>query len=216
MGRVGSVCIVVIVSATVSAGVLTLQQRGTRLRMPWATFALAAVVLAVSIAGELSADLLGTLGRDLARLQAGEWWRAATPLVVQDGGWPGLIFNVVALVAIGALVETPFPRWVVPIAFIVTGLVGELAAYTIMPGQGFAGNSVANLGLAVLVLVAGLRSPRVPARIAGAVGMLAGAILLVAWDLHAVGVIVGALLALVLWRVPRGTADGAGSAAPPS
>jgi hypothetical protein len=95
----------------------------------------------------------------------------------------------------------------VPVVFTATGLIGELAAYTVMQGQGFAGNSVANLGLAALVLIAGLRSSRVPARIAGAIGMVAGAILLVTWDLHAVGIVLGTLFALALWRVTRTPAE---------
>jgi membrane associated rhomboid family serine protease len=192
------VCIVILVSATISAGVLSLQQRGVRLRVPFATLAIAFVVAVVSVVGELNSDVLGALGRDLGALQAGEWWRAVTPLVVQDGGWPGLIFNVLTLLAIGALAETMFPRWVVPVVFVVTGLVGELAAYTVMRGQGFAGNSVANLGIAGVVLVAALVTPRVPARVAAAIGLAAGVVLLITWDLHSVGVVVGVVLGVVL------------------
>ncbi|MEZ5189996.1 MAG: rhomboid family intramembrane serine protease [Schumannella sp.] len=198
-----TICIIVAVSAAIAAGILTLQQRGWRLRTPWATLAIAAVVLGVSVAGELDHGILNALCRDIGALRAGEWWRAFTPLLVQDGGWPGLAFNVLALVAIGALVESLLPRWVVPVGFVATGLLAELAAYTVMRGQGFAGNSVANLGLAALVLVAALRSSRVPARLAGGVGMLAGAVLLLTWDLHAAGILAGTLLALALWSVHR-------------
>jgi membrane associated rhomboid family serine protease len=199
MGRVGTISIIILVSATIASGVLTLQHRGLRLRLPIATLAVAVIVAVVSVAGELRPDVLAALGRDLPALQAGEWWRAVTPLVVQDGGWPGLIFNLVALVVIGALVEALFPRWVMPAVFVVTGLIGELAAYTIMQGQGFAGNSVANLGLAGVVLVAALRTPRVPARVAGVIGLAAGAVLVATWDLHAVGIVVGVVLGVALW-----------------
>lgn len=198
-GPVGTISIIVLVSATISAGMLTLQHRGVRVRVPVATIVIALVVAVVSVIGELNADVLAALGRDLHALQAGEWWRAVTPLVVQDGGWPGLIFNLFALVVIGALAETLLPRWVVPLVFVVTGLIGELAAYTVMQGQGFAGNSVANLGIAGVVLVAALRTPRVPARIAAVIGLAAGVVLLVTWDLHSVGIIVGVALGVVAW-----------------
>lgn len=124
---------------------------------------------------------------------------------MQDGGWPGLIFNLFALVTIGALAEALYPRWVVPVVFVLTGLIGELAAYTVMQGQGFAGNSVANLGIAGVVLVAAMRAPRVPARIAAVIGLLAGVALIVAWDLHSVGIAVGTVLGVALWlaRVAR-------------
>ena len=210
VGPLSSIVIVILISATVSAGVFTLQHRGRRLRLPVATLATALVVAGVSVIGELQPDVLALLGRDLSALQAGEWWRAVTPLLVQDGGWPGLIFNVLALVFLGALVEALFPRWVVPAVFLLTALIGELAAYTVMQGQGFAGNSVANLGLAGVVLVTALVTPRLPARSAAVIGLLAGLVLCVTWDLHSVGVVVGVALGLVLWRA------GAGRAAHPS
>jgi membrane associated rhomboid family serine protease len=197
---VGTVFIIILTSATISAGVLALQHRGARLRLPLATLVVALVVAVVSTIGEWSPGVLAALGRDLPALQSGEWWRAVTPLVVQDGGWPGLIFNLCALLAIGALAEALYPRWVVPAVFVLTGLIGELAAYTVMQGQGFAGNSVANLGLAGVVLVAALRTPRVPARVAAVIGLLAGVALIVTWDLHSVGITVGAVLGVLLRR----------------
>lgn len=69
-GRVGTICIIILVSATISAGVLTLQQRGARLRVPIATLVIALVVAVVSVAGELSSDVLAALGRDLPALPA--------------------------------------------------------------------------------------------------------------------------------------------------
>lgn len=210
----GTISIIILVSATIAAGVLTLQHRGGRLRLPIATLAIAAVVAVMSVIGELRPDVLAALGRDLPALQAGDWWRAVTPLVVQDGGWPGLIFNLVALVVIGALVEALSPRWVMPAVFVVTGLIGELAAYTIMQEQGFAGNSVANLGLAGVVLVAALRTPRVPARIAAVIGLAAGVVLLATWDLHSVGVVVGVVLGVVLWLARVGAPSGIATVPP--
>jgi membrane associated rhomboid family serine protease len=195
---VGTIAILVIVSATIAAGVLTLQFRAAKLRLPIATLVVAAVVAVVSVIGELDADVLAALGRDLPALQAGEWWRAVTPLVVQDGGWPGLIFNVLALIAIGTVAEALFRRWIVPVVFVVVGLLGELAAYTVLQHQGFAGNSVANLGVAGLVLVTAMVTPRWAARIAAVIGLAAGVVLVVTGDLHAVGIVAGAAIGVVV------------------
>jgi membrane associated rhomboid family serine protease len=203
MSAVNSVLIVAALWAAVMAGVVTLRTAGRRLRMPWATIALAAFVMVVSVIGELVPAVLSALGRDLDRLLAGEWWRAATPLAVQDGGWPGLIFNVVALVAVGAVVEAGYRRWLVPLVFMLVGLVGELAAYTLYAGQGFAGNSVANLGLAGVLVLAGLFAADVRARILAVIGLAAGVVLLVLGDLHAVGVVAGCAIGLTIQASAR-------------
>lgn len=192
-----SVVIVALLWAAIAAGMLRLRSLNRRLRLPIATFVVAGVVAMISIIGELSPAVLSALGRDTPRLLAGEWWRAVTPLVVQDGGWPGLIFNVIALLAVGWVVESSFARWFVPVVFALVGLVGELAAYTVFPGQGFAGNSVANLGLAGVLLVAALWSSDLRARLAGVLGIAAGLVLLVLLDLHSIGFIAGAAIGLV-------------------
>lgn len=198
MSVVNSVLIVVVLWAAVMSGGLVLRTRGTRLRTPIATIVLAAVVGVVSVVGELDADVLSTLGRDLPALQAGQWWRAATPLLVQDGGWPGLIFNLIALVAVGLLAESLFRRWFVPLVFVLVGLAGELAAYTVFPGQGFAGNSVANLGLAGVLLVVAVAGGDVRSRVVALVGVAAGVVLLVIGDLHSVGVLAGAAVGVTV------------------
>jgi membrane associated rhomboid family serine protease len=198
MSAVNSVLIVAALWAAIMAGIVTLRTTGRRLRMPWATIALAALVTVVSVIGELVPSVLSTLGRDVDRLLAGEWWRAVTPLVVQDGGWPGLIFNVIALVGVGAVVEARYRRWLVPLVFVLVGLVGELAAYTLYAGQGFAGNSVANLGLAGFLVLSGLFAADVRARILAVIGVAAGIVLLVLGDLHAVGIVAGCAIGLTV------------------
>jgi membrane associated rhomboid family serine protease len=200
---VSSVLIVAVLWAAAMAGFVRLRMRGLRLRLPVATFVIAVVVGAISVVGELSPSVLGALSRDRDLLLVGEWWRAVTPLVVQDGGWPGLIFNLIALVAVGGVAESLLPRWVVPVVFVLVGLVGELAAYTLYPGQGFAGNSVANLGIAGVLLVAGPFTPRWQARLAAGLGMLAGVLLVVLGDLHGVGFVAGAAIGLVVSLRPR-------------
>jgi membrane associated rhomboid family serine protease len=195
---VNSILVVVALWAAVMTGIITVRTDGLRLRMPWVTLTLAAVVAVISVIGELVSAVLAALGRDLELLLAGEWWRAATPLVVQDGGWAGLVFNVIALVAAGSIVEARYRRWVVPLVFLLVGLLGELAAYTIYAGQGFAGNSVANLGLAGVLVAGGLFGSDVRARILAVIGLAAGAVLLALGDLHAVGVVAGSAIGLTI------------------
>jgi membrane associated rhomboid family serine protease len=195
---VNSILIVAALWAAVMAGIITVRTDGRRLLMPWVTVMLAVIVTVVSVVGELIPAVLAALGRDRELLLAGEWWRAATPLVVQDGGWAGLVFNVIALVAVGSIVESRYRRWMVPLVFVLVGLVGELAAYTLYAGQGFAGNSVANLGLAGVLVVGGLFSSDVRARILAVIGLAAGTVLLALGDLHAVGMVAGSAIGLTI------------------
>lgn len=139
--------------------------------------------------------ILDVIRRDPDRLQSGEWWRLFTPLVGQDGGLSGLIFNLVILLAVGAVVENLFGWKLLLVTYGAAGILSEVAAYTIMPNQGFAGNSVANFGLIGLVCAFGVMSTNA-ARLTGALGLLGGVVLLVLWDLHGIGFAVGALIGL--------------------
>ena len=49
--------------------------------------------------------LLVVLQRDSTRFVNGEWWRLVTPLVVQDGGMTGALFNLVSLFLVGSVAE---------------------------------------------------------------------------------------------------------------
>ncbi|MFT4297012.1 MAG: hypothetical protein QM582_16540 [Micropruina sp.] len=104
------------------------------------------------------------------------------------------MFNLVALLVVGTIAETLHG------ARTLVGLVSEIAGYTVLPNQGFAGNSVADLGLTGLCLVTFLAGRRVPARVLGAVGLLAGLTLLVIANLHGVGFAVGAIAGMFLVR----------------
>lgn len=212
-----------IVTASVFAGGLVLRQRGKKLRFPWLTVVIALVTLVFSVLGELDRDILDLLRRDGYGLtQQGEWWRIVSPLVVQDGGWPGLIFNLLTLVVLGTLVESIFGARLLAVAYLAAGLISEVFAYTLLQNQGFAGNSVANMGLAGLIGIVAVTTPATPARIAGGLSVLAGAWLVFTGNLHgvgyAVGVLVGLTVVLVLWAKERATrsasrdAPGAGPA----
>lgn len=189
----------VVIGAAMGGGPV-LRARGARFRLPVATLSIAAITLAVSVWGNLDAGVLDALRRYGDRLTDGEWWRLVTPLVVQDGGWVGTVFNVVTLLVHGTFVESLY-GWRVLIAdYLVAGLVSEVFAYTLLQDQGFAGNSVAVMGLAGLLVVPYLTTPRRGTRIAGAIGLVGGIALIVTANLHGVGFAVGAVAGIVLAR----------------
>ena len=191
-----SLALSVITVATVMGTVLYLRRSGGRFRVPKATLAVAAVTLVVSVIGNFNPDVLDLLGRDRSLL-ASEWWRLVTPLFVQDGRWWGTIFNISSLIVIGLCAESLHRRSTFLVVYFLAGLVSEVFAYTLMPHQGFAGNSVANMGVAGLCLVTLCAVRVVPARILGIIGVLDGAFLIVTGNLHGVGFAVGALSGVV-------------------
>jgi membrane associated rhomboid family serine protease len=187
---------------TVMCAVLLLRERGQRLKPPWVTFVLAAITLVIGSFAVFDDALLDVLRRDAERLAAGEWWRIVSPLVGQDSGLPGLFFNVIVLVFVGGTVENLFGPWLTLGLYLGAGLVSEVAAYTILPGQGFAGNSVACFGLAGLVIVWALLADW-PIRLFGIIGTVAALVIIAMGDLHGVGLTVGALTAVVYWGVRK-------------
>ncbi len=183
-----------IVSATI--GVLVMRARGKQFRIPWVTLGIALVTMVVGVLALFDTVLLAAIARDRDALLAGEWWRIITPLFGQDGGGFGLIFNLAALLAFGTFVESIFGWRMLLVAYFSAGLVSEVAAYTLLPGQGFAGNSVATVGLVGLLAAVAAWEP-FPLRIFGGFVLLGGLVLLVLRDLHGVGFAVGALVGLV-------------------
>ncbi len=183
-----------IVSAT--TGVLVMRARGKGFRIPWVTLGIALVTMVVGVLALFDPVLLAAIARDRDALLAGEWWRIVTPLFGQDGGGFGLIFNLAALLAFGTFVEVIFGWRMLLVTYYAAGLVSEVAAYTLVPGQGFAGNSVATVGLVGLLAVVAAWEP-FPLRIFGGFVLLGGLVLLILRDLHGVGFAVGALVGLV-------------------
>lgn len=194
---------IVIVVTSAAIGIQLLRQRGDRLRPPLVTIGIAIVTFVVSVLAEFDPTLLAALARDRDALLAGEWWRMITPLFAQDGGWAGLIFNLVALLVLGSATELLLGRRMLLGTYFGAGLVSEVAAYTILQGQGFAGNSVANFGLAGLLAVVGVASSAAGPRLFGLVSLVAGALLLVFANLHGVGYAVGAVIGAIYVLVPR-------------
>ncbi|MFT3799624.1 MAG: rhomboid family intramembrane serine protease [Burkholderiaceae bacterium] len=188
----------VALAAAAGGGADVLRVAGRRLVAPVATLVLGVVTAVLSAAGNLDLGMLAAFDRDSRALAGGQWWRIITPLVVQDGGWPGTVFNLVALLGVGTVAEALYGRRVLVGVYLLAGLVSEIAAYTILPHQGFAGNSVADLGLAALCLVASAARPRTLAQAFGVIGLAAGAALIGTANLHGVGFTVGAICGVLL------------------
>lgn len=186
---------IIIVATAVGTGRL-LATTGRRPVPPVLTVWLAAITLILSALGNIQDGVLDTLARNREALLDGQVWRIVTPLFVQDGEWSGTIFNLITLVVFGVFVESLFPRRTFLLVYFTTGIASEIAAYTVLQHQGFAGNSVAVMGLAgLLALTCARRGPPVP-RIAGGIALASGILLLVTGDLHGVGFVAGAALAL--------------------
>lgn len=141
-------------------------------------------------------SILTSLERNRHELASGQIWRLVTPLFVQDGGWAGTISNLVWLVLLG-LVATAllgWRRWL--ILYFGTGVIAEVLAYTVLK-QGYAGNSIANFGVAAGLLLLALRSQRRRAVAFGVLGILGGIGLLALGNLHGGAFVVGLIISLV-------------------
>jgi membrane associated rhomboid family serine protease len=129
-------------------------------RFPPVTAAVFAVTAVTSVLGLVSPQVLAALQRTPEGLH-GDWWRSLTSLLVQDGGVLGTASNLLFLLLLGVLAERlAGPGWWL-VAYLGAGLAGELAGYAWQPRG--AGSSVANCGLAgllVVALAAGTRPPR--------------------------------------------------------
>lgn len=120
-------------------------------RVPYATAAVVAMLVAMAVLQALDHALLRELERTSAGLQ-GDWWRTVTALFVQDGGFFGTASNVAFLAVVGALAEQVLsrPRWL--IHYFGVGVFTEFVAYALQPVGG--GNSIAVCGLTGAVALA--------------------------------------------------------------
>jgi rhomboid protease GluP len=170
-------------------------------RKPWATL-VALVVVGVPSLVQLTAapGLLHALERRPDELADGKLWRLVTSLVVQDGGWPGAVFNLVGLLVVGVVAERVWGplRWTV--IWLVAGVGAQFWGLVVQPRGG--GNSVATFGLAASLAVRAVLRGDGRARLAGAVSLLAGVVLLVVGDVHGGAVVLGAAVALVFLSRP--------------
>lgn len=151
--------------------------------------------------------LLPLLMRDAVRVHAGQPWRLLTSLLVQDGGWPGFVFNLVGLLAIGTVAEWMLgrTRWV--LVAMASVIAAQWVALAWQPLG--AGNSIVNFGLAGAVCATCLldrsaRRTHLPAIAASACFVL----LLAGHDIHGVAALAGALATFALSCIMRRRSGG--------
>ena len=160
-------------------------------------FALTAVPSLVQLT--VAPALFGQLGRDRAAIVDGQVWRLATSFAVQDSGWAGLVFNLVALAFLGTVAERVWgrARWVV--VAVAAQAAGSLWGLLVQPVGG--GTSLVNFGLAgSLTAVAVLSGAGRRTWLPGAVSLAAAVVLLGLADIHGGAALTGALTAAVLLR----------------
>ena len=161
----------------------------------WVTGACALVVIGgVSLLQlTVAPGLLETLKRDADLVAQGEAWRLATAVLVQDGGWAGLISNLVFLAILGTLTERLLGRPRAAVAWLSGVAAGELTGLVWQPTG--AGNSVGNLGLAgALAVVGWSRGGRV-GRVQATAVAAGCALLLSGHDIHGAAALGGAFAA---------------------
>lgn len=175
------------------------------LRLPLATLILLLVVGVPSLLQLGYPALLTTLQRNAPMVFGGQWWRVVTSLVVQDGGIAGTVFNLVSLAFVGVIAEQILGSAAVVVLFFGGGIIAELVALFWQPIGG--GNSVANFSIAAGIAVTCLlRRPVWQVMLAAWVALGADLILLSLRDIHGVGALGGAILALLFrnrWKHER-------------
>ncbi|MFI5910652.1 rhomboid family intramembrane serine protease [Dactylosporangium sp. NPDC051541] len=171
--------------------------RGPRRHPPIATCALFAAVATFSFLQLLAAPALFTaLRRDRAAIADGQVWRLLTSTVVQDGGWPGTIFNLIALAVLGILAERLWgTRHWLALALVVQ-VLGSLWGLVVQPVG--AGTSLVDFGLAGALATTAALATRHPL---GFVALAAGLALLLLGDIHGGAALSGALFAVAAHRI---------------
>jgi hypothetical protein len=183
-------------------------------QFPVATAVVFVVTAVTSVLGLAVPGVLAALQRTPEGLH-GDWWRTLTSLLVQDGGVLGTVSNLAFLLLLGILAERLVgPGWWL-LSYLGAGLAGELAGYAWQPRG--AGNSVANCGLAGLLVVALAAGTVLPRLAPMAVLWWCGALLAGPWGrVPLLAFLAGAAavrLAPSRWAVPAGRLVAAAAAA---
>ena len=160
-------------------------------RFSVATAVVFAVTTVTSVLGLAVPGVPAALQRTPEGLH-GDWWRSLTSLLVQDGGVLGTVSNLGFLLLLGVMAERLVgPSWWL-VAYLGAGPAGELAGYAWQPRG--AGNSVANCGLAGVLVVAMAAGTRLPRPAPMAVLWWCGALLAGPWGaVPLVGLVAGAM-----------------------
>jgi hypothetical protein len=167
-------------------------------RRPAVTVAAVGLWLLVAIPSLLQFPfpaLLTALRRDPELIRHhGQVWRVLTSVVVQDGGVPGTVFNLLVLAAIALIAVEVWGPVLAPLGFLLAHLVFNTAAVFLSPDVG-AGNSGATLGLASSLAGLAVLTSSVPAVRWRTVGVLGVGLGLVGiGDAHGIAVLGGLLI----------------------
>ncbi|USQ79241.1 rhomboid family intramembrane serine protease [Ornithinimicrobium faecis] len=198
-----SVVAVVAIWVTYLTGWTVLRQSLTRLPRPrWGAVLLWCVVAVPSLVQLLWApELLEWGGRDASAIASGEWWRLATSIVLQDGGWFGTVFNL-SMLAVTLLLIGDVCRGLTCVSVFLVGgvLANVLTLWT--TGQSGAGNSMATMCLlaAMAVTVAWPRRPAREVLVPCALLVVATLSLVVTGDEHGPAVVLGLVMGAGLVR----------------
>ncbi|MGD9530275.1 rhomboid family intramembrane serine protease [Pseudonocardia sp.] len=191
------------------------QRLPVRTRRPAVALALCLVVAVPSVLGLLVPAVYEAAFRDPALVRDGQWWRLATAIVVQDGGWPGLASNLALLGFVGFVAgRVRGPGWIWAV-FVTCGVAFNAVALAWGPG---AGNSAATLALAAAVVATALRQLRDVRSVVVAAATVAVAVALVTLrDGHGVAVLLGLAVGAVgaVGAVPTGLVGRAGAGSGP-
>lgn len=133
--------------------------------------------------------------RQSSQLDAGQWWRLGTAIFLQDGGWPGTVFNLAMLAVTLSLVGAVWRGLPTVLVFLLVGVLANGLTH-LTTGQTGAGNSMATMGLlAVAVVSVVWARPRSREALAPfAIFAAATIVLLLARDEHGLALSIGLLL----------------------
>lgn len=188
------------------SGWTVLRQALSRLPRPrWWAVLLWCVVAVPSLVQLLWApELLDWGRRDASAIEAGQWWRLATSIVLQDGGWLGAVFNLSMLAVTLLLIGEVCRGLTSVLVFLVGGVLANVVTL-LASGQSGAGNSMATMFLlaAVVVMVVWRRWPARATLVPGGLLVLAAVALLGTGDEHGPAVALGCVVGVTLVRSGR-------------
>lgn len=179
--------------------------RGTRRRSLLLSASIIGVTFLITSLQFVFPEILAIFRRDLAGLRAGEWWRMATPLLVQPYGWLQCLFNGAFLLVFLPLAEKLFGNWLLALYF-VPGIAGQAVNYMWRPDGGGSSTGVFGVMGALLFYVCRHRN-EIPRQyfIFAVLGLCGAVALSFVRDGHGPSLLVGALLAVAFRTPPRQT-----------
>jgi rhomboid protease GluP len=176
---------------------MNVSRRDVGRKWPVTTLAVLTVTAAVTASQLWIPSVLPTFKRVPNEIADGEYWRLGTSLLVHDGGWRQIVFNLSLLLVAGVWTERLVCAGEWLLLYFAAGISGQVAGLFWQPSG--AGNSVASCGLVGTVACWMLRSPRPPFRFGGALLLLGSGFLVYFRDIHGPPLLTGATLALLIF-----------------